>query len=337
MGDKSSHQGFFAVGEDSFHDACALGMYPALAFLVMARGSGADNVTTKWSSKAIQARLKIGRDNANGAIDALEDADLAEQTGDNPRRPTYRLDKEGDLIWLPNALVDGVVGAEHPFVRIRQHGDVMTLRLLIDLYGAQNLQDNGGIDPKVLRRSYSRKQLGQYAQYVVWGFDESGGSVNWIGPAKPHYRAPERLTQAERDAGANPALDFFSRLAWLMTFKLVEVVPMLFDAPEGEPVHPIFSESSIEAEAELARACTDAARRALPDGRLEIMDHRDAPDIMALAPAHIVNLSMKGIYRLVYRPHTSLNAAWWASINEQTTKFIERYDKVNPEAFWRAA
>jgi hypothetical protein len=48
-----------------------LGLNPAVAYLVLARGSGADNRTTAWSVNAIEGYTGIGRPRAKKAIDAL--------------------------------------------------------------------------------------------------------------------------------------------------------------------------------------------------------------------------------------------------------------------------
>src|SRR5215204_5721268 len=52
---------------------------------------------------------------------------------------------EPDLIWLPNELVTGAVGEESPVERVRQTQDPMSLRLLVDMYYAQNLCEDGGV------------------------------------------------------------------------------------------------------------------------------------------------------------------------------------------------
>ena len=44
---------FFAIGAVVFGKACELGMRPAVALLVMARGTLKDQATTSWSAQAV--------------------------------------------------------------------------------------------------------------------------------------------------------------------------------------------------------------------------------------------------------------------------------------------
>ena len=45
----------------------------------------------------------------------------------------------------------------------------MTRRLLVDLYHAQNLREDGGISRKITWEEYQRVEVGQQGPYVVWG------------------------------------------------------------------------------------------------------------------------------------------------------------------------
>ena len=57
---------------------------------------------------------------------------------------------------------------------VRETQDVMTLRLLVELYDARNLREDGGISRKVTYQSYERKLAGQRGPWRVWGFRSSG-------------------------------------------------------------------------------------------------------------------------------------------------------------------
>ncbi len=45
---------FFAIYKDQWPKVCALGLNPAVAYLVMACGTGRDNRRTVWSVNAIE-------------------------------------------------------------------------------------------------------------------------------------------------------------------------------------------------------------------------------------------------------------------------------------------
>jgi hypothetical protein len=81
---------FFAIDRRAWAFICRLGINPAVAYLVLARGTGADQRTTAWSVNAIEAHTGIARPRAQKAIETLVQAGLAQitQTGTRPR---YRL------------------------------------------------------------------------------------------------------------------------------------------------------------------------------------------------------------------------------------------------------
>ena len=107
-----------------------------------------------------------------------------------------------DWIWLPKTIVTGAGNETPPVERARQTADVMTMRLFIDLYHAQNLREDGGVDRWCVFGRFERKKIGQRAQYDVWGFENMCLHARQTGPAECHYRAE----------GENRATDFFRRL-----------------------------------------------------------------------------------------------------------------------------
>lgn len=68
----AAHGGFFAVDRRVWRRVVDLGMNAAVAFLVLARGSGGDNATTSWSTDAVERYTGISRHKAKDAIALLE-------------------------------------------------------------------------------------------------------------------------------------------------------------------------------------------------------------------------------------------------------------------------
>lgn len=320
--------GFFAVGRESFVRACGLGINAALAFLVLARGSNGSNTATAWSAEAAASRLAMRWTTAREAIRLLEQHQLATATrGKNTRaRPRYKLELHGDLIWLPNSLVDGLPGGHPPLATIRQTQDVMVLRLLVELYSAQNLREDGGVSPLVVCCDYERQQLGQRGLYVVWGFDRIGMSVRWQPVTEPHRR--QKLTEEERAAGANAGVDFFRRFNHLRRLGLVLEIPYLFDGPVGEPIHPIAEGSDVAIERAIAQSVADAARACLTEGQLAYWEDEGWPEIVVPVPAHIEQATVRIVYRLRHRPHTRLTASWWADLHASGQEFLDGYQRI---------
>src|SRR3954465_6693219 len=86
----SAHDGFFAIDRRTWARACELGINPAVAYLVLARGSGGDNRTTAWSVNAIESYTGISRPRAQKAIGTLKSSGLSRQDDGGPP-PRYSI------------------------------------------------------------------------------------------------------------------------------------------------------------------------------------------------------------------------------------------------------
>ena len=71
MPNNKKGDGFFSIDRGAFRCAAVGGLNSAIAHLVMARGTGPDNVTTQWSVNAIEKRTGISRPNADKAVKDL--------------------------------------------------------------------------------------------------------------------------------------------------------------------------------------------------------------------------------------------------------------------------
>lgn len=231
-----------------------------------------------------------------------------------------------EWIWLPNTMVTGAASEAPPVELLRQTRDVMTLRLFVDFYFAQNLREDGGISRRILWRRYERERLGERAQYTVWGFRRPGTWVDWNSPVtKPHRREP---TPEEKAANKTPAVDFFARLTVLETLHLVDWVPYLFegdDAP-AEPMFPcgLLGGDGIEDRIGLAvyRAGTSLLT---PQQAAWTQGEGYWPVPVA---KHIAKAQMFGIARLRYRPRTKLTAAWYAELQAALERWVPTFEAI---------
>lgn len=223
-----------------------------------------------------------------------------------------------DRIWLPNALVDGAGGETPPVELVRQTGSAPTLRLLVDLYGAQKLDEDGGVHFRCVRQEYERHEVGERGPFVVWGF-----APGTVGVSPDASFVVPHLTGEKGEEGRDKGLDGFLT-CWrrLRDLGLVEMVAHLVyaDTAEGEIFHPMALEGTgLEVEREVRRAAEAAVwRMATP----EQLDWAEGRGVAALAPVarHIEGVQMLGIARLRYRPRTN-----------RTRAFMRR------EAEWREA
>jgi len=175
------HRGnFFNIDRKSWAALCDLqDINMAVAYLVIAQGTSKDNRISRWSANSIETYTGLHSSRAKKAIHGLVERNFLAYAKYNKRTvPRYEIltkrsrDAERhDLIWLPNALVQGTKeGETSPIRRLRSRGDVWALRLLIDLYQAQNLSADGGISRDVLSNDYERKHLGKRGRHNIWGF-----------------------------------------------------------------------------------------------------------------------------------------------------------------------
>jgi hypothetical protein len=315
----STKGNFFAVGRETFVSACQLGINPSTAFLVLARGTGGDNVTTKWSAEAVSQRLGIRWNTAKQAIAALIDGGVIH--GVAGKHPAYKLDKAGEPVWLPNEIVDGAGEELPPAMKLRQTQDAMTVRLFGELYAEQNLREDGGISRAITYGKYTRERIGQRGANVVWFFKNDGKWMKWKNPATDCHRSEDK----ER-----PGKDFFKRINLLESAGLLEWVPYLFEGPAGEPIHPLAWNGS-PAEQGLCKACVAAGRSLLTEEQQAWLDLNRSRGWLVAAPAHIAEVTMFGIARLRYRPHTRMTAAWWADYSERCARFTATYKAISSE------
>lgn len=134
-----------------------------------------------------RGKLKYGRRGNSTPLTALLVAlGLVRRQGDTYfaiDAPDARVDP--DLIWLPNTLVTGTErGDDLPVRRLRSAGDIWTLRLLIDLYHAQNLRDDGSISPTLLWQEFTRMEVGERGIFTVWAFKPEQNGFHGEGAPK---------------------------------------------------------------------------------------------------------------------------------------------------------
>jgi hypothetical protein len=79
-------KGFFSIDRGAFRCAAIRDLNSAIAYLVMARGTGPDNRTTQWSVNAIEKYTGISRPNAKKAVADLLDRGIWKKTreGNHP-------------------------------------------------------------------------------------------------------------------------------------------------------------------------------------------------------------------------------------------------------------
>lgn len=396
--DPKPGSGFFRIDLRIWGKLTALGMNEAVAYLVLASGTGPENRSTSWSTNAVMLYAGMGWKRAKQAIDRLVAAGFVRtaerHTASAPRyelatnqemaelqatkRPAARLgkpeqellsdlvagkqpvfkkerkiaeqllefgliakgadgrytvqgsareDPNDHFIWLPNTIATGTSsGEESPVRRLRSAGCIWTLRLFVDLYASQNLRDDGGISPLLIRQDFDRLKIGQQGPYVVWGFkspDKSWGTLWWKGPFADHR------TREVKSAERSPA---WESIRLLESMGLLSFVPHIFEneTDSAEPMHVYGIGGVAEApnEREIGDAANEAGRAmALPSTLEEAEEdgYQYFCPILKTKPS----ARMIGVARLTYRPHTRRTNAWFLELQQKSPGWIESFAKLS--------
>lgn len=316
--------GFFAIGPNEWAKACGLGLNPAVAMLVLARGTGRDNITTAWSAEAVANRTGMAWRRAKTALNALEAAKLAPvvKGGTRPIRKLVIPKNLDSALWLPNALVDGAGDEVPPVTRLRQAQSLEHLQTFIELYGLQDLAGDGGLPRSLVRAPFDRERIADTGQFTVWGFTRKDSRSCWnTGPLARFDRR-----KVGKDSAAWDFLLALERLGLLQTADYLAEG----ESADAELIHPLSGDAS-------ADEVHDAAY-ALCDGTPEWIGHRaEQYDYTLPVIRSFPQPAVVGVSRLVYRPHTKLTAAWWAHHRDTCTRFAAIYNALAQGNFRQAA
>ncbi len=233
---------FFALDRTVWQDLWTLNtanrLHFVVAYLVLLAGTGSDHALTKWSAKAIEQYVGIGKPRGQRAIQELVDHGLVHRTDQSTRlAPQYRLkglDREADPIFLPVQLITGY-GSEVPVLRrIRETGDALALRMLVDLYARIEIDATYGLALGTLSlrpaADTPARRLFEMGANIVWALDEPkvpGVKLEW---------ATYHRTESKQEWAV-----FWERLALLKTIGALYYETWLFDgdATDSEPLIPV--------------------------------------------------------------------------------------------------
>ena len=224
-----------------------------------------------------------------------------------------------DLIWLPNTLITGTEAGEDPPVRrLRSAGDLWTLRLLIDLYHAQNLRDDGGISIKLLRQKYERMKVGEQGIFNVWAFKPGTETAWFSGCLEAHQQRP-------RDTDGNHPI--WQSTGHLRRDGLVTYVAHLWenDTDSAEIIHSYGIDGVAEPlEVSVGEVAHEAALAMVPEFKTE-KAIGDGYRYFAPVKNTLPNVQMIGVARLRYRPHTTRTSSWFGNLYKEGPAWIQRY------------
>jgi hypothetical protein len=323
---------FFAIDSRIWDKVTACGMNEAVAYLALGCGTGRDNHTTSWSSQALHKYAGITWERGKAAIESLMNAGFVRLGKDHTRQDLrYELvalkaakDESGgdNLIWIPNSIVKGTGSNEpSPIRRLRSAGDVWALRFYVNLYHAQNLRDDGGVNPQVIWQNYERKRIGERGIYIIWGFKIGRKELRLRGPFASH----------RDESGKKNGHAAWDSVGLLEQMGLLTFIPHLFESssPQAEPIHPygIGANGEEPIETSIGEAAGTAAHLMCAEWAIEQAEN-EGFEYFCPVPRTKPDVQLIGVARLRYRPHTKRTAAWYAQLHMSGNAAISHYEEI---------
>lgn len=316
---------FFAIGKPQWTQVCSMGLNHAVCYLVLARGTGRDNSTTRWSAEAVFKHTGMAWRRATTAIAEMDKTSLVKSSTLKGKRPTRKLVVPADMkdmLWLPNELVTGAAKEVPPVNRLRQMQNVEYLQTFIELYGVHDLAGDGGLPRSLMWKPYDvREHICDQGQFMVYGF----GSTKDIRYCNTHSVLVRFHARKDKSSDAWSFISAMERMGLLETVDyLVES-----DSPDSELIHALTGDD-LAVEVRYAAA---AAADGMPGGyKYEV----DRFDYVLPVLKHMQNAAVVGVTRLVYRPKTMRTAAWYANHQNSCRQFANRYSAIASGDFQQA-
>jgi hypothetical protein len=318
--------------------------------VLMGYGAGRNHRSTEWSARSGVTWGEISSwDKANTAIGRLMDAGLVERfvkKKDALGRITYRYEmiysENSEFICLPDSIVQGVrVRGQKippPLRQLKMTGNVVALRLLIDLYHKHELPACGG--SSVLWLPFAGETISkEVGAYTAWKFTARHGET---------VRDKVRVLPNFLSSYADCEEEFWKALEILLDLHLIEIVPHLFIG--DTLIHPLRvrgrDDDDVEKkEKDVTRAAHHAvwcnadlvaARTARTKGFDIQQGPRSHPsileDVYYVPIRKHLSPEVRGIFRLKHRPQTKPTSQWYSRYHNEIPGSISTYNQIAESA-----
>lgn len=276
------------------------------AYIVLMAGTGSDHQFSKWSAKACEQHAGMGKPRAKVAIEELIRNGFVSYTDRSTKLyPQYRfqtLPLDSDPIFLPVAFVTGLETEASMLRRVRETGDALLLRMLIDLYGLIQLDATFGVSTAALSQNspvdYPARKVFEIGVHSIWALRLEGGNKSAAGEWAIRHRLQSSKNE---DCWA----EFWSRIGLLEKIGALWYEAWIFDSEDtdAEPLFPVdldniyhqpngsdvsqLTHSMFEAAASLSEGRNDLLSRYSNDVLVTLAQHRRAPNIRGVARMRI--------------------------------------------------
>lgn len=301
----------------------------ALAYLVLLAGTGADHRLTKWSTGAVSEHTGMRKDAARHAIGELIAGKLIERAETStpafphynvlPPKPPAKGEPEPTPIFLPVGLVTGLTGADTSMLcRMRETGDVLALRLLIDLYGEVTLDAPYAVSIAKLR-TYPADREAEKAL-------EMGAHAIW---ELPQTNMMEAHLDMKRYEEKGEKRGFWNRIEKLEKVGATYREPWLCSnsGKDADPIFPLTSDAKV-------LAFADAAARALLVGQFAEREWKSEahPRALVVLPVHHQTPAIQWLTRMRIEADTPGRRGAYGERQRIIAHWIEQYDRLAREA-----
>lgn len=302
----------------------------ALAYLVLLAGTGADHRLTKWSTTAIYEHTGMRKDAGRTAIGELLAAKLIERAPTwTPAKPHHHVtagkakaDTEAEVIFLPVGLVTGLAGSDTSMLcRMRETGDPLLLRLLIDLYGEVTTDAPYAVALPKLRTYHDKEAAAEKAL-------EMGAHAIW-------ELAETNMMQAHLDMNRYQAKGekrgFWNRIELLEKMGATYREPWVCSnaTADADPIFPFINERPA-----VVRAWAQHAAEKLLEGqdgeRQWLLDQNRGR--LVVLPVHHQSPALQHLTRMRIEADTPGRRGAYGERQRIIAHWIEQYERLRKEA-----
>ena len=335
---------FFAVDRGVWEQLWVLSTANRLNFvityLVLSAGTGSDHQLSKWSTKACERHTGLGKPRAKAAVDELIQHGLVQYTERSTKSfPQYRLQAiplESDPIFLPVAIVIGVKAEASVLRRVREAGDALLLRMLVDLYGLIQIDATFGVPVSALSQiapeGYPPRNVFEIGVHAIWALRLDGrrtASGEWTAPHQANGKTKEVVWE-----------NFWARVAVLERIGAIWYEPWIFEseAADAEPMFPVDlpADDRRSGDGDVYRLTRgmNAAAGALSEERSSLLERYEA-DILVPLALHRQAPGIRGVARMRVEADTPGRRLCYLKRRSQMETYESAYLKIVHDALSR--
>lgn len=307
-----------------------------LVYIVLLAGTGADHKYTKWSAKACEEKLGIGRPRAKLAIAELVKSGLVSLAPNfDARRPQYILTPPStdiDEIFLPVALVTGLVDEASILRRVKETNDPLIIKILLSIYRDAILDRTYSLPVATLSSSHDDDY--EAATKVI-----GTGIFNLWHLPRPTIQRVDRTWVHSifgvKETTSEMFQDFWSALKTLQNLGAITIEDWVFDSnsPNAEPLFPVDFEGIYDTTESKAASLTSllwSTAFNFVEDKEYILEKYDGGLFIPL-PSHCSAPAIRGVVKLRIEPDSPGRRMSYALRMRALEYFTATFEKASQD------